>query len=255
MIALLDQQPVTVPAQRALRLTKRSEGSGDIPGVNGVCRNHVAVLEPQIIVTQEHDRWDMARLAGGDEQALDSLMQRHTKGLFRTLDRIVKNRADTTELVQEVFIRVFRHRLNYNYESRFSTWLYTIGVHLAINLLRWRSRRAEFVPLPEAEEEKHTSTNDALVDPAPTPREQAESNEWTDALDEALSKLPEKLRAPLLLFALDGCSQAEVATRLGCSVKAVEARVYHARKRLRSELEKILIPWQFRAEAVDVRHE
>lgn len=188
----------------------------------------------------------MARLASGDDQALDSLMQRHARRLFAHLLRIVKNRADAVELVQEAFLRVFRHRLNYDYESRFTTWLYVIGSHLAINLLRWRARRPEHVPLPDGADDESNIVSEALVDPARAPGEQAQSDEWTDALEQALANLPEQLREPLLLICLDGCSQAEVAARLGCTVKAVETRLYHARKRLRVELERALNPWRCR---------
>jgi RNA polymerase sigma-70 factor (ECF subfamily) len=101
--------------------------------------------------------------------------------------------------------------------------------------------------LPAAE---HFSADpDALVDTALTPSEQAESDEWTDALEEALAKLPKQLCKPLLLVSLDGCSQAEVAARLGCTVKAIEARLYHGRKRLRAELNHILNPWRCRVPA------
>lgn len=246
MISTLEQEG-TVREQRA-DLPQAEPARLPHP-VNGFQRNHVAVSGPQIIVERERDHWDMARLVGGDEQALNSLMQRHSKRLFAHLERIVKNRADAAELVQETFIRVFHHRLNYNFQSRFTTWLYVIGSHLAISLLRWRARRPEFVPLPEATEEQSNLANDALVDPALTPREQAESDEWTDALEEALARLPEQLRVPLLLVSLDHCSQAEVAARLGCTVKAVETRLYHGRKRLRAELESILNPWRCRLES------
>lgn len=249
MISAFEQEAITVREQRADLPPAQAEPARLPRPVNGFHRNHVAVSEPQIIVAREHDHWDMARLVSGDEQALDSLMQRHARKLFAHLERIVKNRADAAELVQEAFIRVFRHRLNYNFQLRFTTWLYVIGSHLAINLLRWRSRRPELVPLPEAAEEQSSLANDALVDPALTPREQAESDEWTDALQEALARLPEQLRVPLLLVSLDGCSQAEVAARLGCTVKAVETRLYHGRKRLRAELENILNPWRCRVES------
>jgi RNA polymerase sigma-70 factor (ECF subfamily) len=175
-------------------------------------------------------------------------MQRHARKLCSHLERIVKNRADATELVQEAFMRVFQHRRDFNFEGRFSTWLYVIGSRLAINLLRWRSRRPEFVPLPEAVQEQSGGSTDAFVDHAPTPREQAEGDEWTDALELALAKMPPQLREPLLMVSLDSCSQTEVARRLGCTVKAVETRLYHGRKRLRAELESVLNPWRFRVD-------
>lgn len=191
----------------------------------------------------------MARLVSGDEQALASLMQRHATNLQYHIERIVRNHSDAKEVVNETFLRVFQHRLDYNFESKFTTWLYVIGTHLAINLLRWRARHLEFAPSPEDAARCFSDDGedgDVLVDSAPTPREQAERDEWTDALEQALAKLPPQLREPLLLVSLDGCSQAEVAARLGCTVKAVETRLYHGRKRLRTELESILNPWRCR---------
>ena len=199
---------------------------------------------------RELDRRDMARLAGGDERALDSLMRRHASRLLRHLDRMVRNRSDAKELVQETFLRVYRHRRDYNFKSPFTTWLYVIGSRLAINVLRRRARRPEHIPLPAGATGNFSADADALIDPEPTPRARAESDEWTDALEEALSRLPEQWREPLLQVSFDGRSQAEVAARLGCTVKAVETRLYHGRKRLRVELESILHPWKCRVEAV-----
>lgn len=245
--AVLDSAAsVCVFQPRDGELESRATANGNTRPINGVDHDHVALSEPPIAETLDLDRWDMARLASGDEQALDSLMQRHGKRLLRHMERMVRNHSDAKELVNEAFTRVFRHRRDYNFESRFTTWLYVIGSHLAINLLRWRSRRPEFVPLAEAAGEQSSATGDSLIDPAPTPREQAESDEWTGALAEALARLPQQLRVPLLLVSLDSSSQAEVAARLGCTVKAVETRLYHGRKRLRAELESILNPWQCR---------
>lgn len=245
MISVPEQPTVTIPRQPAVT-TEVDATPGVTRGVNGFRRQQGAVSGLQIAVARERDHYDMARLASGDEQGLDSLMQRHAKRLFTHLERIVKNRTDAAELVQEAFIRVFRHRLDFNFESRFSTWLYVIGSHLAINLLRWRTRHPEFNPLPQDAAECLSADSEVLVDPAPTPREQAEGDEWTDALEQALAKLPPQLREPLLLVSLDSCPQAEVARRLGCTVKAVETRIYHGRKRLRAELESVLNPWRCR---------
>lgn len=245
MISVLEQSTVTVPRQPAAT-TEADATPGGTDGVNGARRKQFAVSGLQIAVARERDHYDMARLASGDEQGLDSLMQRHAKRLFTHLERIVKNRTDAAELVQEAFIRVFRHRLDFNFESRFSTWLYVIGSHLAINLLRWRARHPEFNPEPQDAEKCLSGEFDALIDPAPTPRQQAERDEWTDALEQALARMPPQLREPLLLVSLDSCSQAEVAARLGCTVKAVETRLYHGRKRLRAELDSLLNPWRCR---------
>jgi RNA polymerase sigma-70 factor (ECF subfamily) len=249
MISVLEQPSVRARLQHDGEPEARNTATGNTCLVNGVRLNHVAISEPPIVDTRELDRWDMIRLANGDEQALGSLMQRHGKKLLRHLERMVRNHSDAKELVNETFIRVFQHRRDFNFELRFTTWLYVISSHLAINLLRWRARRPELVPLPTVAEENSATTSNALIDPTPTPREQAESDEWTDALEQALARMPAQLREPLLLVSLDGFSQAEVAARLGCTVKAVETRLYHGRKRLRQMLDGIFNPWRVRVAA------
>jgi len=198
--------------------------------------------ESRINSARERDCVDMARLARGDDQALESLMRRHAKPLLQQLECIVGNHSDAKELANQAFLRVFRHRLDFDFESPFTAWLYVIGSRLAISLLRWRARQPEFAPLPKDAAACSGAGTDAFVDPGPTPREQAERDEWTGALELALASLPEHFRVPLLLVSLDGCSHAEVASRLGCTVKAVETRVYHGRIRLRLEVGKILNP-------------
>lgn len=249
MISALDQETIVPSEHSRDSPPTRGESASQLRVANGGSQRHAAFSSSQIRAAQDRDRWDMARLANGEMEALDSLMQRHAKSLSRQLERMVRNHSDAQDLANETFLRVFQHRQDYNCEAQFSTWFYVISSHLAINLLRWRKRHLKFDPLPEDAARCFSTDSDALIDPAPTPREQAERDEWMDALEQALAKLPAQLREPLLLVALDGCSQAEVAARLGCTVKAVETRLYHGRKRLRAELDSILNPWHCRVQA------
>lgn len=192
----------------------------------------------EIMIARELDRSDMARLASGDEEAMHPLMRRHSKRLRRYLMKIVKHSADATELVQETFVRISRHRADFDQQTSFSTWLYTIAFHLAIDLLRWRSRHAAHVSLSSIDNGQADGTAKELIDSSPTPSEQLEAKECANALEGALANLPEKLRLPLRLAALEDSFQAEIAAQLGCSSKAVEMRIYHARQRLRAELQR-----------------
>lgn len=189
----------------------------------------------KILITRELDYFDMARLASGHEEAINSLMRRHSKGLRQYLMRIVGHSLDATDLAQESFIRVFQHRAEFNNEASFSTWLYTIGYHLAIDLLRRRARRPMHVSLSDCD----YGAAEELIDGSLTPSEQLEADERASVLEAALASLPDKLRLPLILVVFEDCSQAEIAARLRCSPKAVEMRIYHARNRLRAELQRI----------------
>lgn len=180
----------------------------------------------------------MARFATGDTQGLDELMRRYGKHLYGHLSRMVRNRNDAADLVLESFIRVFRYRARFNYELRFSSWLYTIASNLALNLLRGRSRQPQHVPLPESIYDSSGVICRTFIDPSPTPSEWLEKKEWKNAMGVALQKLPPKLRRVLILIVYEDLSQAQTAARLRCSIKTVEMRLYHGRKRLCAELRK-----------------
>lgn len=76
-----------------------------------------------------------------------------------------------------------------------------------------------------------------FVDERPDPADSLRRREWLDALGRAVARLPALFRVPLERFALDDVSQAEIAHELGCSVKTVEMRIYHARQRIREGMQ------------------
>lgn len=230
-----------------------STANGSRTTIEGRIHTERAHVSPSISLRtrgrQARDHNFMAQLAGGDEGALEALMHLYARWLLIRLDRIVHNPTDAAELVQETFIRVFQHRNQFNFRSRFSSWLYTIGLNLARNLLRRRKRQPELLPLREDGELTDREIEEALIHFPPTPARQAETNEWVDALETALHRMPKSLSDPLELVALDGCSQAQAAEKLGCTIKAVETRLHHVRMRLRTEFESIYDPWKIRVNA------
>ena len=190
----------------------------------------------------ERDTADMARLLAGDDGALEDLIERYRSALFRFTDRFLRDRTEAAEVVEEAFIRVYQNRQRFDFRCRFSTWLYTIAANLARNRLRCRARQPETLPLHLNEDtsDGEHGEHDELVDPIRIPDQDLQNQEWIQHLDGALAELPEKLRAPLLLVALDDLSQAEIASRFHCTVKTVEMRLFHARKQLRARLRRAL---------------
>lgn len=184
---------------------------------------------------KDHD--DMVRLIGGCEDALESLMQRHAQKLISQLMRLLRNQTEARECVQEAFVRVYFHRHAFHLEARFSTWLYTIAFNLARDRLRWRARRPELVSLEVPGPQEEGDLEEILLDSDRPPDQAMENQEWSQALAEAVAGLPDPLRQPLVLFVEEDKSQPEIAAELQCSAKAVEMRLYHARKRLRFLLE------------------
>ena len=89
-------------------------------------------------------------------------------------------------------------------------------------------------------EESGRGVIDILPDQSPTPRQNLEASERASAVRDAVAALPEDLRVPLVLAEYEERAQAEIAAILDCSIKAVEMRIYRARKQLREQLRSVL---------------
>jgi RNA polymerase sigma-70 factor (ECF subfamily) len=183
----------------------------------------------------ELDRRAMARLVGGHEASLNDLMERHGQPLFIYLVRLLGNETEAEDLAQETFVRVYLHRDRFRPDAKFSTWLYTIATNLGRDRLRWRGRHPQ-VSLDAATTDGTATLGDTLPSTNPGPDEALHADERVVEIRRAVATLPEDLRVSLVLAEYEELSQAEIAEILGCSIKAVEMRIYRARQALRKEL-------------------
>jgi RNA polymerase sigma-70 factor (ECF subfamily) len=117
--------------------------------------------------------------------------------------------------------------------------LYAIATNLVRDRYRWRSRHPQ-VSLDAENEQTETSLKENLRSFDPAPDEQAQNEERAATVRKAVAALPDELRQPLVLAVYQELSQAEIATILKCSIKAVETRIYRARQRLRVGLTDLL---------------
>jgi RNA polymerase sigma-70 factor (ECF subfamily) len=177
----------------------------------------------------------MMKLVAGQEEALQRLMDRHADCLYSQLANVLKNRGDAYDSLQEAFLRVYRFRERFDFHRKFSSWLNAIAFNLARDQLRSRARRPESVSLDDPGEGHELA--EKLFDPESPPDEQLQNEEESRALLGAVGALPEGLQKPLVLFALEEKSQAEIAAELRSTAKAVEMRLYRARKQLHVLLE------------------
>ncbi len=177
------------------------------------------------------DQADMKTLAEGDDQALNRLMDAWSQPLIAYLTRLVGNATSAGDLAQESFVRVYRHRFDFRAGQRFSTWLFTIATNLARNHLRWHSRHPEILLPPENLGELASQVSEE------TPEKQAVARERINSVQAAISELPTEMREALILSVWHEMSHAEIARVQATSEKAVELRVYRARKLLREKLE------------------
>ncbi len=189
--------------------------------------------------TDQQDRQDMLRLAQGQDAALNDLMERHSPKIYSYLLRSLQNEDDAADLAQETFVRVYENKGNFDPAQKFTTWLYAIASNLVRDRFRWRARHPQ-VSMDAEPAEPSAGLKNILTDPQATPDESLQSSERADAVKRAVGQLPEELRTPLILAVYQGLSQAEIGEILGCSVKAVETRIYRARNQLRESLGRLL---------------
>ncbi|MFN0169099.1 MAG: RNA polymerase sigma factor [Bryobacteraceae bacterium] len=166
--------------------------------------------------------------------ALEALVRKHRGPIVHYLCRMVRNMEAAEELAQEVFLRVYRHREGYQATAKFTTWLYSIAGHLALNWLRdHRHERTherldlqrEHYPMPQ------------LCDP------RIRIDEWLliegriNEVRRAVGELPERQRVVVILHKFEGVGCIQIARALGCSHQSVRSLLYRAYATLRLRLE------------------
>ena len=178
-------------------------------------------------------------LQAGKDRALNSLMDRHREGLFRFVLRQVHNEADALELTMETFVRAYFNIGKFRPAARFATWLYRIALNLCRDYLRSRAYQYSLQTTSfDAPAEEGADTSLFLAT-GRTPDQRADRREELIALEKAISELPEDLRNAFVLSTLEDRQQAKTAELLGISQKAVETRVYRARKLLLEKMNKM----------------
>ncbi len=187
------------------------------------------------MATEIGDHELMARLASGDDLALNVLMHRWSDRIVSFLYRMTGRHDTAVDLAQETFVKLYQARDRYRPRGgEFSTWLFSIASNLAKNHARWRSRHLE-VSLDALADD---GTN-SLPEPRSTePRsdQAAVSRETEDQVRAAILTLPDELREAILLFTHEQLGYADIALIMRCSPKAVETRIYRARQILKERL-------------------
>ena len=181
----------------------------------------------------ETDAEIMAALQAGDENAFEALVGRWQRRLLSFAMRSIGSREDGLDVVQETFVRIYKQRTRYQEQGAFSSWIFRIASNICRNEVRWRVRHPSVAGMSEDEDALPGSRQQ---DPGPSPFAQTEAAERALAVRSAVAELPEPLRMAVHLFDFEGLSQRDIAIRLGCSAKAVETRIYRARKILKKRL-------------------
>lgn len=172
----------------------------------------------------------MKRLADGDDLALNGIMQRWKDKVAAFLYRMTGSPEAATDLAEETFVRLYQSRARYQATASFPTYLFRIAANLGRNHARWRNRH------PTVSIEDCTATLQQMAGHDASPDEAAQQQETALRIEKAIATLPADLREALHLFTYQEMSQYEISLALGCSIKAVETRIYRARQMLKGLL-------------------
>lgn len=193
---------------------------------------------------EDPDKLLLEGVASGSEEALRELMARHKDRLFRYVYRILCNEADAAEVVAGTFVRVYRSADRFRSRAKVSTWIYTIATNLCRDQLRREKRRGLFRSLFEkraaADGDEGLSLVETIAADDSAPPQVLEQSERLGQLRALVDALPLKLKEPFVLCALEDHSHRDCARILGVSEKAVETRIYRARKLLRQQVETVV---------------
>jgi RNA polymerase sigma-70 factor (ECF subfamily) len=182
----------------------------------------------------ENDRDLLERARAGDGRALDGLLERYQRQVFRFGLRMCGNEEDARDILQETLLTAFRSLRDFRGEAGLSTWLYQIARSYCI-----KSRRRG-VAEPAVIEPLEKPEAKAIPSPEAAPDAKAHAREIGSLLQAGILSLPESQREVLVLRDVEGLSAEEAAQVLGIEVGALKSRLHRARLDLRGRLSAVL---------------
>ena len=179
----------------------------------------------------ERDAQLMLRVKEGDDASFAALLERYRAPVIHFIYRMVQSQHIAEELAQDVFLRVYRARKGYEPNAKFTTWLFRIATHIALNAIR------------DGRGERGTESLDdqeAKASELPDRRRTIEQAMLEDArlaeVRRAVQALPAKQRAAVLMHKYQELDYAQIARALGCSESAVKSLLFRAYETLRRKL-------------------
>ncbi len=174
-------------------------------------------------------------LRAGKEHAYEALIHRYQSPVYNLVFRLLNDPADANDVVQEVFIKVFRNIGSFRSQSSLKTWVYRIAVNEAHNHRRWFSRhRRQEIGLERDEEER--SYQETLSDTGPSPFQSAVDEEARQILEDAMQSLSPTFRAAVVLRDVEDLAYEEIADILQINLGTVKSRIMRGREALRHAL-------------------
>jgi RNA polymerase sigma-70 factor (ECF subfamily) len=187
----------------------------------------------EAVAALERDAQLMLRVRQGDETSFALLLERHRAPVVNFLHRMVQNRAVSEELAQEVFLRVYRSRESYEPTAKFTTWLFRIATHLALNWIRDGKKEKNNESLSE---ELVEGVERQVADRQPSIEQSMIYEVKVREIRKAIEALPEKQRAAVLMHKYQGLDYSQISGALSCTESAVKSLLFRAYETLRLRL-------------------
>ncbi|MBV8834866.1 MAG: sigma-70 family RNA polymerase sigma factor [Acidobacteriaceae bacterium] len=184
----------------------------------------------------EEDARILRGLRAGIEDAYEELIQRYEQPIYSLIYRLLGNQSDACDVVQEVFLKVFRSVNSFRERSSLRTWIYRIAINEAHNHRRWFVRHCRREVSLEREGSEHDSALELAQDPGRSPYELALDGETRSLIEHALTRINPLFRTAVVLRDIQNLSYEEIAEILQISLGTVKSRIVRGRDALRREL-------------------
>lgn len=170
----------------------------------------------------------------GNEEAYKQLLENYRGAIFNLLFKMVHNKEETEDLVQEAFIKAFKALPSFNEEYAFSTWLYKIAVNNCIDHMR--KKRLKTYSINKPVQSKDGEIERDFPDTSMSPDKEILTAERANLISTAIDELPENYRIAIVLRHSDEKSYEEIAEILEIPLGTVKARIFRAREMLKKKL-------------------
>jgi len=184
----------------------------------------------------------VVRLQANEDAAYDELVRTYSSSIFHVAYRMLGDSAEASDVVQEIFLKVFRNIAGFKGEAALKTWIFRIALSEVLNRLRWWKRRHRFatVSLDDQPNGSGTGAAHTVASSSPTPEQVLQSKEQETAIQQALGRLSREHRSIVVLRDIEGFSYNEIADVLGVSIGTVKSRLARARADLKQALMRYL---------------
>lgn len=180
------------------------------------------------------------RLKQGEDSAYEELLASYEEPVYNLVYRLLNQPVDAPDVVQEVFLKVYRNLNHFQGKSSLKTWIYRIAVNEAYNHRRWFSRHKKNEVGMVGDEEDSRNLAELLPDRNRSPYELAANEETKALIEEALLRINPVFRSAVVLRDVEELSYEEISEVLEISLGTVKSRILRGREALRHELEAAL---------------